>query len=181
MLSELINSVVLNSAVWLWAATAILVLLLARGNQRRTIIGIVFLAAFWISGTSPFARFVLQPLESMYAQPTLAGLQNDGVKRVVVLTGGGYTASGDLASAQLPHASTFRFLAWEEICQRLAPDCELIFSGSAGQSNEAIKTATIMQDLATTLTPTLHVMSEAKSNSTFEHPQNVKAFVQDAP
>lgn len=181
MLSELVNNVFLNSGVLLWLLGAIVVLLFARGSRRRVIVAVIGLAAFWFSGTGVFARLVVGPLENAYEQPYISDLQKQGVQRVVVLTGGGYPPVWELNSVALPHASTFRFLAGIELCQRLASNCELIFSGSAGQSNESVKTAGTMEELAHTLAPNLKVVSEANSNSTLEHPKNVGPIVGDAP
>lgn len=181
MLSELVNNVLLNAALWLWLAAAAVLFFYTRGQRRSRIPALLFLILFWVSGTGPFARLVMRPLETQYAAPSLADLQRDNVKRVVVLTGGGYPQVSDLAAGALPHASTFRFLAGLELCARLASDCEIIFSGSAGTGNTNVHTATSMQDLAKTLDPQMETQSEANSNSTIEHPQNVKPFVGDAP
>ncbi len=181
MLSDFANNVLLNSAVLLWLLTAIVLLLFARGSRRHLIVAVILLAAFWFSGTSVAARLIMGPLENAYEQPYIADLQKANVHTVVVLTGGGYPPVWELASVALPHASTFRFLASLELCQRLAPNCEIIFSGSAGQSNENVKTASTMEDLAKTLTPDLKIISEANSNSTIEHPKNVGPLVGDAP
>ena len=178
--SALVNEFLLNSALWLWGITAALLIFFARGNSRQMVAAIIFLVAFWVSGTSPFARVVMRPLETMYRIPAIAELQRTNVKRVVVLTGGGYTKVNDLDALALPHASTFRFLAGAELCVRLAPDCEIIFSGSAGSSNPQVQAAGNMQDLAKTLAPQMQMTSESNSNSTAEHPQNVKPIVGDA-
>ncbi len=180
MVSALVNEFLLNSALWLWGITAALLIFFARGNSRRRLVAGIFLAVFWVSGTSPFARAVMRPLETMYHTPTIAELQRANVKRVVVLTGGGYTKVNDLDALALPHASTFRFLAGIELCARLAPDCEIIFSGSAGSSNPQVQAASNMQNLGKTLAPQMPMTSESNSNSTAEHPQNVKPIVGDA-
>ncbi len=181
MLADLLNAFGLNVAIWLWCAAALLLFFFARNNRRRVVAALLFLSAFWISGTSPFARLVMRPLETTYRTPSIASLQRDGIKRVVVLTGGGYLQIGELSAAALPHASTFRFLAGIELCARLASDCEIIFSGSAGSSNVKVKAASTMEDLGRALAPQMRMVSEANSNSTLEHPQNVKRFVGDAP
>lgn len=181
MLSEIINTVVLNVAVWVWLAAAVVLLVPARHSRRHLVLALVFLVGLWVSGTAPFARLFLRSLETQYSPPSVADLKRDNVKRVVVLTGGGYSQFGDLAASALPHASTFRFLSGLELCARLAPDCEIIFSGSAGSSNTNLHTAASMQDLAKILSPQMQTQSEANSNSTLEHPQNVRPFVGDAP
>lgn len=68
-----------------------------------------------------------------------------------------------------------------ELCARLAPDCEIIFSGSAGSLNVNVAAAGTMEELAKTLTPSREMVSESNSDSTAEHPQNVKPLVGDAP
>lgn len=180
MALELVSNFVLNVAFWLWLATALFLYLLARKIERARIFAAIFLVAFWISGTTIFARAVMAPLETKYLTPSLAQLQNAGVKRVVVLTGGGYPRWSELDALALPHASTFRFLSGFELCARLN-DCEIIFSGSAGSSNPNIQAANTMQELAAILAPQLPVHSESNSSSTREHPQNVKTFVQTEP
>lgn len=181
MLADLVNEMVLNSALWIWVTTAALLIFFARGNRRRMVAAGIFLAAFWLSGTGPFARLVLRPLETMYPVPSLMELAQKHIKRVVVLTGGGYERTGELAAGALPHASTFRFLSGMELCARLAPDCEIIFSGSAGSSHVNVKAAGTMEELAKVLEPARQMVSESNSNSTAEHPQNVKPLVGDAP
>lgn len=180
MLTELVNNVFLNVALWIWFAAAMVLIFLARGKRHGLLAAGIFLALFWISGTGPAARLVMRPLETRYDAPPLASLQAENVKRVVVLTGGGYEQRGDLAAGALPHASTFRFLAGMELCARLSPDCEIIFSGSAGEGNTDVKAASTMEQLAKTLAPGMQIVSESNSNSTREHPQNVKPFVGDA-
>lgn len=181
MITEAVNTVILNTDVWLWLGAGALLLVFARGNRRRMTAAAVFLALLWVTGTAPFARVVLRPLETRYAPPTLAALQARGVRRVVVLTGGGYPRTGELASGALPHASTLRFIAGLELCARLAPDCEIIYSGSAGSGNTSVQAAGTMQELGKTLTPDMPSQSESDSDSTIEHPQNVKPLVQDEP
>lgn len=181
MLSDFVNEILLNSALWVWGLTALLLLLFARKHPRRIVTACIALALLWFSGTAPFARLVLRPLETKYHEPVLAELAQQNIKRVVVLTGGGYLQTGELAANALPHASTFRFIAGMELCARLGPDCEIIFSGSAGSSNVNVKAADTMQALAGVLTPSRQMQSESNSNSTAEHPQNVKPLVGDAP
>lgn len=141
----------------------------------------IFLAVFWLSGTSPVARLVVAPLETAYPQPELGALEAAGIKRVVVLTGGGYLRLGGLAAGALPHASSLRFLSALELCVRLGPDCELVMTGSAGTNHEAIQTADVMSELAHTLAPQVALQSESHSNTTAEHPENVRPFVGGAP
>jgi uncharacterized SAM-binding protein YcdF (DUF218 family) len=86
-----------------------------------------------------------------------------------------------LAAGALPHASTFRFLAGVELCVRLMPGCELIFSGSAGTGNTHIETGATMKELGALLAPQAELESESESDSTAEHPENVRPFVEDAP
>jgi uncharacterized SAM-binding protein YcdF (DUF218 family) len=181
MLSEFVNVVVLNVAVWLWAAAALVLILAIRTTGRGLYAGLIFLLLFWISGTSPVARLVLTPLEGTYRQPRLEELRRGEITRVVVLTGGGFATQSELGSSALPHASTFRFLAGLELCQHLGPNCELIFSGSAGSTSVNLKTAETMQELALLLAPQQNVASEAASNNTAEHPQHVQPLVGSAP
>jgi len=181
MLNELVNNVLLNFAIWLWFGAVAVLMIAARGNRRRALLAVLFLVLFWISGTGPFARLVMRPLETKYSPPPVATLQSANVKKVVVLTGGGYQQTSDLAAGALPHASTFRYLAGLELCAHLGPDCEIIFSGSAGEGNTEIKTSSTMTQLTQTLVPAMRVESESSSNSTREHPGNVKPFVGDAP
>jgi uncharacterized SAM-binding protein YcdF (DUF218 family) len=180
-MGELVNGVALNVAVWLWLGSGALLLGLARGSRRRAGAALVFLGALWLSGTAPAARLAMRPLETRYVAPTLAELREGGVKRVVVLTGGGFARRGDLAAAALPHASTLRFVAGVELCARLAPECEIVFSGSAGTGRAQIATGNTMEELARLFAPEMAMTSEAESDSTIEHPQNVRALVGDAP
>lgn len=103
-MADLVNEVLLNSALWIWGGTAGLLIFFARGRRWRMVSAAIFLAGLWFSGTAPFARLVLGPLETRYAVPTVAELAQNGVKRVVVLTGGGVRArrraGGERAAAR---------------------------------------------------------------------------------
>jgi uncharacterized SAM-binding protein YcdF (DUF218 family) len=130
-------------------------------------------------GTRVVAELLLAPLEDGYETPSVAVLQEAGVSTVVVLTGGGYTPVAERLSSALPHASTHRFLAGMELAVRLG--ARIVFSGSAGRGARELGTAGHMAALARTLAPGLDVQAETESDSTAEHPANVRKLVGDAP
>ncbi len=83
----------------------------------------------------------------------LPDLQKQGVKQVVVLTGGGYSIQGEMLSSSFPHASMHRFLGGLEVCSRLGQDCVIIFSGSAGRQRGDLTVALTMQELSRLIAP----------------------------
>jgi uncharacterized SAM-binding protein YcdF (DUF218 family) len=139
------------------------------------------LILFWLLGTRPVAEAVLWPLETRFAVPTIASLQTKGVKQIVVLTGGGYPIQGEMLSSAFPHASIYRYLGGLELCSRLGQDCRIIFSGSAGRQRGDLTVALTMQDLSHLIAPGREVLAEAKSESTTEHPANVRPLLSKGP
>lgn len=133
----------------------------------------------WLIGISPTTAFFLKPLENQYATPSVTSLQAQGITKVVVLTGGGYPISHDRLSSAFPHGSIYRYLGGLELCSALGDDCQLIFSGSSGSSER--HTAITMQELTVLIDPNQIVFAEAESNSTADHPKNVRRFVGQAP
>jgi uncharacterized SAM-binding protein YcdF (DUF218 family) len=137
----------------------------------------MLLFLFWVLGTRPAADAVLWPLESRYEVPDVEDLQKQGVKQVVVLTGGGYPIRGEMLSSSFPHGSMYRFLAGVELSSRLGEDCVIIFSGSAGRQRGDITVALTMQELSRLIVPGRQVLAEARSESTAEHPSNVQPLL----
>jgi uncharacterized SAM-binding protein YcdF (DUF218 family) len=177
----LFTSLVSNLFLWLWLAAAVALYLGTRDRRRARVVAAVALALVWLVATRPVAEATISPLERQYATPDTAAVAARGVKQVVVLTGGGYANSSDTLSASFPHASAYRLLGGLELAARLGPDCRLIFSGSAGRGNTDIATALVMQTYARQLQPDREILAEAASNSTGDHPGNVRPFVGDAP
>lgn len=176
-----IVSLISNIFFWFLVMFVLLFWWATKGNGRARRLGMVLLVAFWLLGTRPVTDVILYPLESRYAPPEIANLQKQGVRQVVVLTGGGYQVSGEMLSSAFPHASTYRFIGGLELCSRLGSDCRLIFSGSAGRQRRDLATATTMKELALNLMPGRQVLAEARSGSTAEHPANVKPLVKSEP
>jgi uncharacterized SAM-binding protein YcdF (DUF218 family) len=170
-----------NILFWMWLMAALFLWWATKGNGRARRLGVVLLVAFWLLGIRPVADVILYPLESQYAAPDIGSLQKQGVRQVVVLTGGGYRVSGEMLSSAFPHASTYRFIGGLELCSRLGPDCRLIFSGSAGRQRRDLATAITMKRLALNLMPGRQVLAEAQSGSTAEHPANVQPLVGNEP
>ena len=141
----------------------------------------MLLLLFWLLGTRPVADAVLWPLESRYEVPNVEDLQKQGVKQVVVLTGGGYSIQEGMLSSSFPHASMHRFLGGLELCSRLGEDCVIIFSGSAGRQRGDLTVALTMQELSRLITPGRQVLAEARSESTAEHPDNVRPLLKEEP
>lgn len=178
-----ITPIVANLFLWLWAIGLLLFLYLTKGaasglTRKKVLILFVLI---WVLGTRPVSETVIKPLESAYGAPKISGLRSAGVRQVVVLTGGGYGAKQGQLSAALPQASMVRFLSGLEVCSRIGPDCVLIFSGSAGRGRSHITTAHTMADLAALISPGITVIAEANSNSTAEHPQNVRKLLKPGP
>lgn len=141
----------------------------------------MLLVLFWFLGTPLATRVILWPLESRYGVPEIASLEKQGVKQVVVLTGGGYPIQGEMLSSSFPHASMYRFLGGLELCSRLGANCRLIFSGSAGRNRGDLTVAMTMQDLSHLIAPECQVVAEARSESTAEHPANVRPLLKGGP
>jgi len=170
-----------NVLLWLWLAALVALLALTRSHRRRRRAAVALLAAAWLLACPPVAELFLRPLEGRFPRPTLGELTGSGVRQVVVLTGGGYQESGGLWSSAFPAASAHRFLGGVELCARLSPDCRLIFSGSAGRGRGHLATAESMGRLATALLPGHRILAEADSDSTAEHPGNVRPLLDDGP
>jgi uncharacterized SAM-binding protein YcdF (DUF218 family) len=178
---SLMTSVVSNLFIWLWLLAAVFIWWATKANRKARRRGVILLIVFWFLGTQPAADVVLWPLESRYAVPDIKSLQRQGVKQVVVLTGGGYPLQEEILSSTFPHGSMYRFLAGLELCSRLGEDCLIIFSGSAGRQREDLTVALTMQDLSHLIAPGRQVMAEARSESTAEHPANVRPLLRKEP
>jgi uncharacterized SAM-binding protein YcdF (DUF218 family) len=178
---SLITSIVSNLFIWLWLSAAVFIWWATRSNRKARRRGLVLLILFWFLGTRPIADAVLWPLESRYEVPDVVSLQKQRVKQVVVLTGGGYPIQGEMLSIGFPHASMYRFLGGLELCSRLGEDCLIIFSGSAGRQRGYLTVALTMQDLCRLIAPGRQVLAEARSESTAEHPANVKPLLRREP
>jgi uncharacterized SAM-binding protein YcdF (DUF218 family) len=178
---SLITSIVSNLFIWLWLLAAVFIWWATRSNRKARRRGLVLLILFWFLGTRPIADAVLWPLESRYEVPDVVSLQKQRVKQVVVLTGGGYLIQGEMLSSGFPHASMYRFLGGLELCSRLGEDCLIIFSGSAGRQRGDLTVALTMQDLSRLIAPGRQVLAEARSESTAEHPANVKPLLRREP
>src|SRR4030042_3778326 len=144
---SVVTSVVSNLFLWLWLLVAVFIWCATKVNRKARRRGVILLILFWLLGTRPFAEALLWPLETRYAVPTIASLQKQGVKQMVVLTGGGYPIKGEMLSTAFPHASMYRFLGGLELCSRLGADCLIIFSGSAGRQRGDITVALTMKYL----------------------------------
>jgi uncharacterized SAM-binding protein YcdF (DUF218 family) len=143
-------------------------------------VGVVLLALAWLMSCRPFVEVVLRPLEDIYQRPTLDELRRREVRDIVVLTGGGHRLQGELLSSALPHASAYRFLGGIELCAlltHLGRDCRLVFSGSAGRDDRGLGTAEIMHELARRCLPEAEIVSEVRSGSSAEHPENVRPLL----
>ncbi len=166
--------------VWLFLLN--LFFLWAAVRRKRNVLKwrILFLADLGLICIRPVAETFLRPLEAFYATPSITELKGKGIKRVVVLTGGGYDLRGEMLSFTLPHASMYRFMGGLELCNRLGPACTVVFSGTSGGQN-GITTASYMEGLVRILSPGRKVISESRSGSTSEHPINVKPLVGKEP
>jgi len=178
---SLISSLATNLFIWIWLVAAFLIWLASKDKRRVRYLGIVLLLAVWILGTRPVSEGILWPLESQYQPAAIANLQAQGVNQVVVLTGGGFPLRDDMLSSAFPHASMYRLAGGIELCTKLGPDCKLIFSGSAGRDHSERDTAVTMKDFAVLLQPARAAEAEAQSNSTAEHPNNVRPLVGSQP
>ena len=176
-----ISSIFSNLFLWLWLVgfSFLWWATWKNGTGRRW--GFALLAALWLMGTGFFASVILLPLESRYPVPSIAKLQEQEVRQVVVLTGGGYDDQGEILSGAFPPASIYRFLGGLELCVRLNPECRVIFSGSAGAGRDFITTAETMKSLARLLSPQRQADSEARSGTTAEHPRNVRPLLKSEP
>jgi uncharacterized SAM-binding protein YcdF (DUF218 family) len=171
------SSLLSNLFLWLWFLGFGILWWATRGNRKGRWLGVILLFVFWILSTRPLAEAFLWPLEYRYPVPEIASLQKKGVRQVVVLTGGGYEMRGEMLSDTLPPASAYRFLSGLELGNRLGPDCRIIFSGSAGRGRGNLTTALAMKDLAQLLSPQQKVLGEAQSETTEEHPRNVRPLL----
>lgn len=175
------TSLASNLFLWLWVLAAFLLWWGSRKNRGARGWALLVFLGFWALGTGPAADAFLWPLESRYPVPDIASLRKQGVGQVVVLTGGGYVMHGKLFSETLPPASAYRFLGGLELSAQLRPNCRVIFSGSAGRGRGDLTTALYMKDLAQILSPQLQAFGEAQSQTTAEHPRNVKPLLNAEP
>jgi uncharacterized SAM-binding protein YcdF (DUF218 family) len=170
-----------NVYLWLLVLVAIFVCWATAGHRNKRWAGMGLVAVLWVAGTKPGADLLTRPLEREYSPPSIDSLKEQGVCQVVVLTGGGYSVSGESFTSAFPHASTYRFLGGLELCSRIGPECRIIFSGSAGRRSRDRATADTMKELALTLEPNREVIAESRSGATEEHPINVGPLVGDKP
>jgi uncharacterized SAM-binding protein YcdF (DUF218 family) len=176
-LFSIISPIFSNLFLWLWLAGFGFLWWATRGKGPARRWTFVLLAALWLMGSGFFASISLFPLESRYPVPSFAKLQEQGVRQVVVLTGGGYDDHGGILSGAFPPASIYRFLGGLELCVRLGPECRVIFSGSAGAGKDFITTAETMKSLARLLSPQCKADAEVRSGTTAEHPHNVRPLL----
>jgi uncharacterized SAM-binding protein YcdF (DUF218 family) len=176
-----LSSILSNIYLWLLVAVTVFVCLATTGHRRTRIAGLGMVAVLWVIGTRPGAEAIIRPLEGRYSPPSIDTLKSQGVRQVVVLTGGGYPVTGEELASAFPHASAYRFLGGMELCSRLGPDCRIIFSGSAGRQLRERATADTMRDLAQVLEPARDAVAESRSGSTEEHPGNVRPLIGDSP
>ena len=176
-----ISPILSNLFLWLWLVGFGFLWWATRKNGPARRWGFVLLAVLWLMGTGFFASISLLPLESRYPFPSFAKLQEQGVRQVVVLTGGGYDDHGEILSGAFPPASIYRFLGGLELCVRLSPECRVVFSGSAGAGKDFITTAKTMKSLAGLLSPRWPAEAEALSGTTAEHPRNVRPLLKSEP
>lgn len=162
-----------NIVLWLWVVLLVAMLRGTRGQPSRRRWGAGLLLAGWLFASPAVASFLALALEGWFERPSVETLRADGVRQVVVLTGGGLVSTPDHLAGALPDASAHRFLAGVELCRRLGPDCRLIFSGSAGRGRGDVATADAMARLAGLVAPGQEIVSESISLSTAEHPANV--------
>ncbi len=177
MATEFVNLFILNPLLWFLLILAVAAWFATGRNKWLRLSGVGVFLALWVLGTRPVAEFIIQPLETQYLPPSIKTLQAQHVQQVVVLSGGGYPVEGELRVSALPPASQARFLSGVELCTQIGSECRLLFSGSAGQSNESIAVSADMETLARRVLPQTQIASESKSNDTADHPINVKPFV----
>jgi uncharacterized SAM-binding protein YcdF (DUF218 family) len=181
MIQKIYLNVLPNLLIWLFIFSAIVLWTVSIRKKKYMIIGLIWLSACWFISTLPFADCMLIPLENQYQQPLIKTLSERKDTAVVVLTGGGYSPRGELTSAVLPHASTFRFLGGMELAARLGTDCTLYFSGTAGRGRADTKTARSMKELAAAISPARVYYAETDSSSTEEHPLKLRSMLGDRP
>jgi len=174
-------SVISNLFIWIWFSAAIFIWWATRANRKARRWGVVLLLLLWFIGTRPAVNAVLWPLEGRYEVPDIISLQKQGVRQVVVLTGGGYPIQGEMLSTSFPHGSMHRFLGGMELASRLGEGCLIIFSGSAGRQRGDLTVALTMQELSRLMSPGRQVLAEARSESTAEHPANVRPLLKKEP
>lgn len=179
-LVEIGASLALNVFLWVWIVFAVIVWRATVDKRRLRYVGFVLLVFVWVISTRPVAELTILPLESRYQAPSFDALKQHGVRDVVVLTGGGFPIDGELLTSGLPHASAMRFMSGLELCSQLGADCHLFFSGSSG-APEDLPTARVMESLAHEIDPPALTSSESESNSTIEHPINVKPILGASP
>lgn len=175
----LFSSLVSNLVLLFWISTSAGLWWLQRGNPRRgaRFFTVLVLALLWVLPCRGFGELCLRPLESCYPQPPIEELRGEGVRQVVVLTGGGFVPRGELESSAFPQASAARFLAGLELCAQLGKDCRLIFSGAAGRGRRELQTALSMEAVARRIAPEMEIAAEGLSGNTAEHPQNVRPLL----
>ncbi len=176
MIVDILSSLFVNISLWLWLGLAIILWRATRTDRRWRRIGIVALVFLWIIQTRPFAELIIAPLENAYATPSVESLQARHVTDIVVLSGGGFPGNDELLVSRFPHASLYRTSAALELCQRLEATCRLTFSGSSG-ATDPLPVAQVMEQFARTLLPNRTIQSEFASNSTAEHPANLKKLL----
>jgi len=140
-------------------------------------IGFGVLVLLWLGSTRPVAEMILWPLESSRKPPSIKVLETQEVKKIVVLSGGGFEPDGQLFVTAFPVATTYRFLGALELASRLGPDCDLIFSGGPRNLSWKQSTAETMKELALLIMTDRNAFFEEKSRRTSDHPKNVEVFV----
>ena len=174
----ILTSAFANLFLWLWFLGTLFLWCATRKRRLARVLGFGLLFAVWLLGTRPVAEHLLWPLERQYQVPGIASLQKSGVRQVVVLTGGGFAGRDEMLHSGFPHASVYRFLGGLELASRLGPQCTVIFSGSAGRGR-GVATASRMEDLSRLLAPQRQTAAESRSDSTAEHPANVKLLLKN--
>ncbi len=174
------SAIAANLFLWLWLSVALATWLLARKNRRRRWALIPWLLV-WVLACRPFGEAFLRPLENRFDQPSVADLQERGVRQVVVLTSGGFEPVSQLTSSALTTGSAARLLGGIELSALLGPDCVLILSGSAGRGRRGLAAAEHMQMLVDRLAPQMTTKSETRSGSTAEHPTHITPLLTDGP
>ena len=162
-----------NPLLWLLLVMAVLLVRATQGQPVTRRRALVPLGLLWLLGCRPVAELFARPLESRYAQPSLASLAARDLHQVVVLTAGGWGMRGEITTSTLPDASAQRFLGGLELCTLLGPRCRLIFSGG----EKTFPVARMMEQLARRLHPELEVVSESESAHTSDHPHNTLSLL----